>query len=117
MAHPVAHFQMITTDPVAAQSFYSQLFGWTVDAPDAMGFRPLSTGSPEGIHGGLWPAPPGVTGFVQLFVATDDVASSVAEATRLGAKVLVQPTALPEGGEVAVLHDPQGIPFGLWRKA
>ena len=115
-SHPVLHFQMISKDPDASSSFYSSLFGWTIHPPDPMGFRMLTTGSDEGISGGIWPAPPEATGFVQLFIATNDVAVSVAHAVSLGAKVEVPPTIVP-AGEVAVLHDPLGIPFGLWRKA
>jgi predicted enzyme related to lactoylglutathione lyase len=117
MAHPVLQFQMITTDADGSQKFYSQLFGWSVASPDAMGFRRITTGSDKGIEGGLWPSPPEFKGFIQIFVGTDDVAASVEAAKELGATVEVPPTKLPGGDEVAVLHDPQGIPFGLWRKA
>lgn len=42
-----------------------------------------------------------------------DVAASVKQAQELGAKVLIPPTVLPGGDEMAVLHDPQGMPFAL----
>lgn len=117
MAHPVFHFQMLTNDPEAAQTFYSHLFGWTVSAPDGIGFRRIDTNTEEGIRGGMWPLDhEGAQPFVQLFVGTDDVGASVAEAVRLGARVEVPPTKLPGGDEVAIIHDPQGIPVGLWRK-
>jgi predicted enzyme related to lactoylglutathione lyase len=38
-------------------------------------------------------------------------------AKRLGATVEVPPTKLPQGGEVAVSHDPLGMPFGLWKRS
>jgi predicted enzyme related to lactoylglutathione lyase len=117
MSHPVLHFQMISTDPDASTSFYSRLFGWTVKPPDPMGFRMLSTGSERGISGGIWPAPPEIIPFVQLFIGTDDVAASVDEALALGAKVEIPPIVLPSGDELAVLHDPLGMHFGLWKKA
>jgi uncharacterized protein len=97
MAHPILHFQMILKDPDKSSRFYTDLFGWTVEAPDAMGFRMLSTNAPDGIGGGIWPEPPGGTGFVQLF-GTDDVAASVEAAKKLGATVEVPPTKLPKGG-------------------
>jgi uncharacterized protein len=116
-SHPVMHFQMISKDPDASTSFYSKLFGWSVQPPDPMGFRMLSTGSDKGIDGGIWPAPANIPPFIQRFIAADDVAASVAEAVALGATVEVHPVVLPDGGEVAVLHDPLGMPFGLWRNA
>ena len=82
-----------------------------------MGFRMLSTNAPYRIGGGIWPAPPEATGFVQLFLGTDDVAASVEAAQKLGATVEVPSTKLPQGGEVAVLHAPLRMPFGLWKQS
>jgi predicted enzyme related to lactoylglutathione lyase len=48
MAHPILHFQLILKDPDASSRFYTDLFGWTVEAPDAMGCRMLSTNAPDG---------------------------------------------------------------------
>lgn len=39
------------------------------------------------------------------------------KAAELGAKLLIPPTVLPEGDEMAVLHDPQGLSFAVWRAA
>jgi uncharacterized protein len=113
MSNAVMEFQIIAKNPEATAAFYQQLFGWTVDADNALGYRRLATGSAEGIQGGIWPAPPQAPTFVQLFIAVDDVAQSVAEAESLGAKVLIPATTLPEGDVMAVLQDPQGMTFGL----
>jgi predicted enzyme related to lactoylglutathione lyase len=53
---------------------------------------------------------------VQLFAAVEDVKIAVDKAVSLGAKVIIPPTVLPEGDEMAVLSDPQGMPFGLMLK-
>jgi predicted enzyme related to lactoylglutathione lyase len=68
-----------------------------------MGFRMLSTNAPYRIGGGIWPAPPEATGFVQLFLGTDDVAAAVEAAQKLGATVEVPPTKAVAGrrGNVA----------------
>lgn len=50
---------------------------------------------------------------MQLFVEVEDVQACIREATRLGASVIVPPQRLPDGDEVAILKDPEGIPFGL----
>ena len=58
-------------------------------------------------------AQPQAPAFVQLFIAVDDVAASVEKAVGLGAKVLIPPTTLPEGDQMAVLHDPSSwLPSG-----
>jgi predicted enzyme related to lactoylglutathione lyase len=117
MGNPVMEFQMISTAPDETARFYCGLFGWSVNADNALGYRRIATGSGEGIQGGIWPAPPQASGFVQLFVSVEDVGASVKKAEQLGAKVLIPPTMLPEGDEMAVLHDPQGMSFAVVRKS
>ena len=115
MSNPVMQFQMISKAPEETARFYSSLFGWKVDSDNPMGYRQIHTGSAEGIQGGIWPAPPQATNFVQLFMSVEDVPASVEKALGLGAKVLIPPTRLPEGDEMAVLHDPHGMSFAVWR--
>jgi predicted enzyme related to lactoylglutathione lyase len=81
-----------------------------------MNYRRITTGGAEGIQGGIWPALAEAGSFVQLFIAVENVAASVQSATALGARVLIPPTPLPEGGELAVLHDPVGMSFGVYRR-
>jgi hypothetical protein len=116
MPNPVVQFQMLSKDPEATSRFYSGAFGWTVNANNPMGYRRIDTGSKDGIQGGIWPAPPEAPNFVQLFIGVDDVKASVKKAEGLGAKMLIPPTVLPEGDEMAVLLDPQGMSFAVWRR-
>jgi|SRR5580692_538202 predicted enzyme related to lactoylglutathione lyase len=115
MGSPVMQFQILSKAPEETARFYGSLFGWKIDANNAMGYRQIDTGSKEGIQGGIWPAPPQASNFVQLFMKVEDVAESVKQAQELGAKVLIPPAVLPGGEEMAVLHDPQGMAFAVWR--
>ncbi|MGD0616779.1 MAG: VOC family protein [Bryobacteraceae bacterium] len=117
MANPVSQFQILSKEPDATAAFYSELFGWTVDAANPLGYRRIDTGSRDGIQGGIWPAPPEAANFVQLFISVDDVEAAAQHAERLGAKILIRPTVLPQGEEMAVLLDPHGMPFGIWRSS
>jgi predicted enzyme related to lactoylglutathione lyase/transcriptional regulator with XRE-family HTH domain len=112
MPDPVARFQILSQNPERTAQFYGSVFGWSVDAANALGYRQLSTGD-GGLGGGIWPAPPEVPPFVQLFVAVEDVAGSVERARAAGARVLVAHQKLPDGDEMAILADPEGIAFGL----
>jgi predicted enzyme related to lactoylglutathione lyase len=49
-------------------------------------------------------------------MAVEDVGAAVQKAVSFGARVLIPPTMLPEGDEMAVLHDPQGMSFAVWRR-
>ena len=47
------------------------------------------------------------------FIRVDSTADSVAKAVALGGRVLVEPHVDRHGGQVAVVADPAGAPFGL----
>lgn len=113
MSDPVVQWQIVAKDPEAVTAFYAGLFGWKVTTANALGYREIETG---GTPGGVWPSPPNGHNLVQLFVAVEDVERSVAEALRLGAKVLIPPTALPDGDTMAILADPAGLSFGVMLK-
>ncbi len=117
MPNPVTQFQILSQSPDETARFYSGLFGWTIDSGNPMGYRQINTGSEQGIQGGIWPAPPQAPSFVQLFISVDDVKSAVDKASGLGARILIPPTMLPAGDEMAVLLDPQGMSFAVWRSA
>jgi uncharacterized protein len=113
MGSPVMHWQIISKNPDKHGEFYAKLFGWEVTANNALGYRMIDTGSDRGINGGIWPAPPGANAFVQLLIEVDDVNRHVLQATAIGAKVIVPPQKLPDGDEMAILQDPEGMPFGI----
>jgi predicted enzyme related to lactoylglutathione lyase len=112
MSDPVVQWQIVTKDPDAVAAFYRKLFGWTITSNNALGYREVETGD-RGVPGGIWPAPPDASSFVQLFISVADVARSAEDAVNLGAKIIVPPTTLPDGDTMAVIADPHGITFGL----
>jgi predicted enzyme related to lactoylglutathione lyase len=117
MGNPVMKWQMISKDPEGSAAFYGKVFGWQIQANNRLGYRVVDTCSEEGIDGGIWPAPPGASTFVQLFVEVVNVADAVKDAVANGATVVVAPQVLPDGDEMAVLLDPQGMSLGVMRSA
>jgi predicted enzyme related to lactoylglutathione lyase len=93
------------------------VFGWEVTTDNPLGYREVNTGSSEGIQGGIWPSPPEGHDFVQLFIRVDSVPDYVTRAERQGARVIIPPQVLPDGAQLAIMHDPQGIAFGLMSAA
>jgi len=115
MANAVTQFQILSKDPERTANFYSQLFQWSIDSNNALGYRQIRTGSKDGIQGGIWPAPPQAPNFVQLFGRVQVLREAMQSAEKLGAKVIIPATMLPEGDEMAVLLDPEGMSFAIWR--
>ncbi|MEO8682557.1 MAG: VOC family protein [Vicinamibacterales bacterium] len=116
MGAPVLQWQLVATKPDELVKFYKELFGWTISATNAIGYRQVAAGE-GGISGGIWPAPPDAHSFAQLFIGVPDVQASATQATNLGARVIVPPTTLPDGDTMAVLQDPCGVTFGLMTHA
>ena len=114
MGNPVMQWQIVAKDPDSVASFYSKLFGWKVQARNALGYREISTGAGRGIDGGVWPAPPEASALVQLYIEVDDIDRHVEKAVTLGASVIVPKSVLPDGDAIAVIVDPAGLSFGLF---
>ena len=88
MGNPVMHWQIISKNPDKQSDFYAKLFDWDVQTNNALGYRMIDTGSDRGINGGIWPAPPGANGFVQLLIEVDDVKRHVEQAVWAGTRSL-----------------------------
>ncbi|MBI3406182.1 MAG: VOC family protein [Acidobacteria bacterium] len=115
MGRPVMQFQIISKNPEKSADFYTKVFGWKVDANNAMGYRMIDTGADRGIGGGIWPSPPEGHSFVQLFIEVDDVAAQVEKVKANGGAVIIPPQKLPDGDELGIVHDNEGIPLGIFK--
>jgi predicted enzyme related to lactoylglutathione lyase len=115
VGNPVVRWQMVAKEPEAVTRFYASMFGWKVQTNNALGYREVDTQNQRGINGGVWPSPPEGHNLVQLFVEVDDVGAYVEKATRLGARVIVPASELPDGDAMAIVLDPAGLSFGLYR--
>jgi uncharacterized protein len=107
-----------TTDPAAASRFYSGLFGWKVMAgeKDPSGYLHIQNG--EAFIGGIPPAqhhPAGVPPHWLSYFLVADVDASAARAKELGAKVLFGPMTMEDVGRWAVVQDPQGAAFAIFK--
>jgi predicted enzyme related to lactoylglutathione lyase len=54
---------------------------------------------------------------VSLYVEVDDVGAYASRATELGGKVVMPPQKLPDGDEMAIILDVEGIPVGIFKPA
>lgn len=116
MGQPIAMFEVVSSEPSRALSFYTELFGWRA-GPSFDGYTLIDTGAGEGaISGGIGPSyAEGDTG-VKVYVAVDDLDAAIRKAEELGGSAVVPPTPLPEGyGTFAVVTDLDGNAVGLWK--
>jgi uncharacterized protein len=106
--------EVAAPDAAAAAGFYTGLFGWTAVAADlgGMPYHFLARGGTN--FGGVMPARPGVPAHWLVYVAVDDVDATVNRVQSLGGSVVV-PGFDATVGRLAVVRDPQGATFGLYR--
>jgi len=111
--------ELMTTDTKAAEKFYTGLFPWKGD-PMPMGPEMIYTVFKRGqasaagmmaITSEMGPMPPNWGIYFQVA----DCDATQAKAAGLGAKVVVPAQDVPNIGRFAILQDPQGAHFGIFK--
>jgi hypothetical protein len=107
-----------TPDAKRAADFYSGLFGWQIMAGenDKSGYLHIKNG--EHFIGGIPPAahrPPGVPPHWLAYFWVDDVDASAAKAKQMGANLYLAPMTVEGVGRMAVIADPQGAVFAIFK--
>jgi predicted enzyme related to lactoylglutathione lyase len=108
MAHNVVHFEINGPDKGALQRFYSEAFGWTVNADNPMGYGLVEHDeSDPGIGGGIDEGS-GVT----VYIDVDDPAATLERVRELGGSVVEDVSSNPMV-TMAKFADPAGNVIGL----
>jgi predicted enzyme related to lactoylglutathione lyase len=118
MGRPVVHFEVIGQDGKALQSYYSDLFGWEIDASNEMGYGVVPRegnldSDGVGIGGGVSGGPEGYAGHVTFYVEVPSVEESLAKAESLGGKRVFGPDKVMERMTLGQFLDPEGHVIGL----
>lgn len=108
--------QLNTSDPAAAERFYTELFGWRIEQV-AGGDQPYwGIYNGDRLNGGMMgmPADAGpMPSHWLVYFGSEDVDAGASRAGELGGQVMVPPMDVP-GGRIAVIQDPQGAVVGLF---
>jgi predicted enzyme related to lactoylglutathione lyase len=113
--HPVVHFEISGSDGDRLTGFYRALFGW--ETQEAGPGYWLVSAQDGGIGGGLMQTSAGMPAYVTVYVAVEDLWTSLNRAVELGGKVVVEPRQIPGIGSFALLQDPDGNMIGLFRES
>jgi uncharacterized protein len=109
--------ELMTTDPKAATGFYGEIFGWTTEE-HSMGDHGTYTflkRQDKGV-GGVIKLPPGMSQPAWMhYVGVEDVDATFAKVAALGGKQILPPQDIPQAGRFAIVADPTGAAFALWK--
>ena len=118
MGQPVVHFEVIGKDASKLQQYYSELFGWKIDADNPMSYGMVAREgnvNPEGvgIGGGVGTGPEGYEGHVTFYVEVPDVEAALAKAESLGGTRVWGPEKIMDQVELGQFNDPEGHMIGV----
>jgi predicted enzyme related to lactoylglutathione lyase len=107
--------ELSTSDLTKSKAFYSEVFGWGWGGADE--YAEAQVGGRT--IGGAMPRSPDMPAEVPdswlVYFSTADVDADAKKAADKGATIVVPPTDIPDTGRFAVLLDPQGAAFALFK--
>jgi len=116
----IVWFEIPADNPERAKSFYSSLFGWKIEKfPGAgpMEYWHIDTGGGDDTpDGGLMKRQQpqqGITNYINV-PSVDQFAAKV---QKLGGKICMPKTPVPQMGYFAICQDPENNTFALWEKS
>jgi len=101
---PVVYFELAGPDAAQLKSFYSSVFGWSIDATSTI--APTSTG---GLRGGIRQDPTEKV----LYLGVPDIDAALKQIDAAGGKTIVPRTVVPGVVTFALFSDPAGNRMGL----
>jgi predicted enzyme related to lactoylglutathione lyase len=106
--------QLNTSDPEAAQRFYSDLFGWRFESVGDTETPYWGIYRGDQLNGGMMPLPPGapMPSHWLVYFGIDDLDAAAGQIGSAGGTLMVEPMEVP-GGRILVAQDPQGAFFAL----
>ncbi|HEU4884448.1 MAG TPA: SRPBCC domain-containing protein [Longimicrobium sp.] len=105
-------YDLLTSDAEAAKAFYTAVAGWTAQAWGDGGYVMWLAGDTP--IGGLMEYPPAPPHWM-AHISVDDVDAAARRAEELGGRIQSPPTDIPDVGRFAIVADPRGASFSLFR--
>ena len=110
---------LVTKDPVAAQRFYGEVFGWTFETLSSKKFSYTVIKNNGQAIGGIFPLPPGAAATSSAewvsVMSVPSVQGAVDLLVSRGGKLIDRVQELSGRGTSAWVMDPEGAIFGLVR--
>lgn len=107
-------YELSTSDPDAAQTFYGKVLGWAVSDSGMAGIDYRLARMGGAMVAGMAALPgPQVPPNWMIYFEVDDCDATAGHVEAAGGRIVAGPADIPETGRYAVLTDPQGAHFGI----
>jgi predicted enzyme related to lactoylglutathione lyase len=111
----IVWFEIPADDPERAKLFYSNLFGWKINPfPGSGDYSHIDTGGADDTPDGALKRRQRPEEPIVNYVSVNSVDKFADKIAKLGGKVCMAKTAVPQMGYFAVCQDTEGNSFGLW---
>jgi hypothetical protein len=113
----VVWFNVPADDVKRAKKFYSGLFGWKISSFRGMDdFLHIDTGGEDATPDGGLGKRQGTDHAIINYIGVDSVEKYLKKVEKLGGKVCMPKTAVPQMGYFAACLDSENNGFGLWER-
>ena len=112
----IVWFEIPADNPERAQEFYSNLFGWKINPfPGSGDYWHIDTGGADSSPDGAMKRRKQAGEPIVNYVSVDSVTEFSKKIEKLGGKICMTKTAVPQMGYFAVCQDTEGNAFGIWQ--
>src|ERR1051325_5010674 len=113
----IVWFEIPADKPERANAFYSELFGWKINPfPGSDDYWHIDTGGADASPDGAMKRRKHSQEPVVNYVGVDSVDRFAEKIAKLGGKICMGKTAVPQMGYFAVCQDTEGNAFGIWER-
>jgi len=115
MGRPIGHFEVMGKDGEKLRSVYAELFAWTIDADNPLGYGLVQRETNfegVGIPGGLGGLPDGLPGHLTFYVEVP-MSMRRPQPEKLGGRRTMGPSQVEPGIGLGQFSDPEGHMVGL----
>ena len=111
--------ELATSDVAAAKTFYADVLGWSSEDVNMGGFTYTILKHPNAEQGSAGAMPQGEAPAPMwlCYINAPDIDATAAKAAELGATVMREPFDIENIGRIAIVVDPTGAAFGLFKSA
>jgi uncharacterized protein len=114
-AASIVWFEIPADNLERAKTFYSNLFDWKINPfPGGGDYWHIDTGGADDTPDGALKKRNQPQEPITNYVSVDSVTEFSKKIEKLGGKICMQKTAVPQMGYFAVCQDTEGNAFGLW---
>ena len=112
----IVWFEIPADNVERAKKFYGDLFGWKIERlPGTQEYWHIDTGGADETPDGALKKRKDAEEPVINYVNVNSVTDFAAKIEKLGGKICMPKTAVPQMGYFAVCQDTEGNSFGIWQ--